>query len=140
MEIYVTMNVANFVRQMLNNEKFLEKKAKQIVNRFAYWGRDMAKRYVPIDTGKLRNSIKVYKKGDLEADIKTFSKYAHYVEYGTGIYNSNGNGRRTPWIYKHHRFGWVATRGQKPKFFMKKAYESMLRNADDVLQGVFKWR
>jgi hypothetical protein len=105
------------------------------------WGRLLAQHHVPIDTGKLRNSIKVYKKNDgMAADIKATAKYALYVEYGTGIYNANGNGRNTPWMYRHYRYGWIRTRGQKPRFFMKKAYEGILRDADTILQGVFKWR
>lgn len=142
MQIQVTMNVNQFVRQMLNNEKFLEKKAVQIVERFAVFGRNQAKFFVPVDTGRLRGSIRVYRKsGGLQADIATYNKYAKYVEYGTGIHNANGNGRGTPWLYKNlRRDKYYWTTGQKPKFFMKKAYESMLRNADTILQGVFKWR
>ena len=47
-----------------------------------------------------------------------------YVHQGTGLYASDGNGRKTPWKYKAPAGkykGWHTTKGQKPNPFMDRA-------------------
>lgn len=59
-------------------------------------------------------------------NIKFFNnlKYAPYVNWGTGIYASQGNGRTTPWVYYNQNYQkWVTTKGQKPTFFMEKSLD-----------------
>ena len=51
-----------------------------------------AKKETPVDTGRLRNSIS-HATDDEAAYIGTNVEYAPYVEFGTGIYSSLGNGR-----------------------------------------------
>ncbi len=82
-----------------------------------------AKRKTPVDTGRLRSSIRfsIVLRG-YGAIVFSDVDYAKYIEYGTGIYASNGRGRRTPWMYFSRRYGWVRTRGIKPRFMMRDAW------------------
>jgi len=50
------------------------------------------------------------------------SKYAVYVEKGTGIYAEDGNGRQTPWVYYDNKDSeYYYTQGQKPQKFLTPA-------------------
>lgn len=44
-------------------------------------------------------------------------------ELGTGIYASEGNGRKDPWFYQDDEGKWHKTRGMKPIHFLKRAIE-----------------
>lgn len=77
-----------------------------------------AKKLAPVSTGILRQSINTkIDKGKMEATVGTPLKYAPYIEYGTGIYSSEGTGRKTPWTFKIGD-GWVTTEGQRPQPFL----------------------
>lgn len=52
----------------------------------------------PVDTGNLRNSI-THTVQDDAVFIGTNNNYAPYIEYGTGRYATNGNGRAGWWVY-----------------------------------------
>lgn len=58
-----------------------------------------AKELVPVDTGYLRRSITFEVDGN-KGRVGTNVEYAPYVEVGTGLFSSQGNGRQTPWRYK----------------------------------------
>ena len=84
-----------------------------------------AKHKAPKDTGALRRSItsKVEVDGDtIDGTIYTPLEYAPYVEYGTGLFAENGNGRKTGWAYKDEKTGeTIWTRGQHPQPYMRPA-------------------
>lgn len=76
----------------------------------------------PVDTGELKRSLAVdiYPQ-EAEAVIYTNCEYAPYVEYGTGIYATQGHGRETPWIYPYIKDGeqkFATTRGQRANPFL----------------------
>jgi hypothetical protein len=58
-----------------------------------------AKEKVPVDTGALRRSITSEVK-EKEGVVGTNLLYAPYVEFGTGLFATNGDGRKTPWSYQ----------------------------------------
>lgn len=65
-------------------------------------------------------------------------KYAVYVEYGTGIYAKNGNGRQTPWTYFDGKNFW-RTHGQKPQPYFTPAVEQAMGFAEaDMKEAVDK--
>lgn len=70
--------------------------------------------------GTLRNSITHKVNGD-DVYIGTNLDYAPYVELGTGIYASDGTGRKNPWVWtdKNGKKHW--TKGMKPNHMLKKA-------------------
>lgn len=76
---------------------------------------------INVDTGRLRNSIS-HAVEETEVQIGTNVEYAPYIEYGTGIYASEGGGRQTPWVYYNEKLGrWVWTRGIQPTHFLRDA-------------------
>lgn len=83
-----------------------------------------AKQKAPKDTGALRRSIK----SKVEADENTVNgsvfsplEYAPYVEYGTGLFAENGNGRKTGWGYEDDKGEKHFTKGQHPQPYMRPA-------------------
>lgn len=52
------------------------------------------------------------------------SPYPVYVEYGTGIYATDGNGRKSPWVWRDKNGKYHYTRGIKPTHFMRNALSS----------------
>jgi HK97 gp10 family phage protein len=78
-----------------------------------------AEMLAPVDDGNLRDSIEMeVLNGGLTAVVRVTAHYAVYVEYGTGIYAVEGNGRRTPWTYYSDKLGrFVTTSGQRPQEF-----------------------
>lgn len=85
-----------------------------------------------VDTGLLQSSIEVRLNDDY-ALIGTTIEYAPYLEFGTGIYAVNGNGRKTPWFYKYdgnkRPRGWYFTRGSRPYPFLRPA---LYENYDEI--------
>lgn len=92
-----------------------------------------AKRTVHVDTGQLRNSIKhevIGTKREITGVVGSNVEYAPYVEYGTGIYAINNDGRQTPWVYYDEKTGKkVWTRGSHPYPFLEPA---LLVNEDSI--------
>lgn len=78
-----------------------------------------ARALAPVDSGYLRQSIEVeVRNGGLTAIITVGSKYAIYIEYGTGIYATKGGGRQDGWVYYNEKFGeFVFTRGMPAQPF-----------------------
>lgn len=79
-----------------------------------------AKRNCPVDSGQLRRSI-THKVDKNEGEVYTNVEYAPYVEYGTGLFSTKGNGRNSKWTYKDVEGNWHTTAGQKPQPFMHPA-------------------
>lgn len=82
-----------------------------------------AKALAPVDTSNLKTSIAhklVVSK--LEAYIGTNCEYAIYVEFGTGEFAENGQGRKGGWIYTDSEGKTVFTRGMRPKPYLRPAY------------------
>lgn len=98
-----------------------------------------AKDEVPVDTGRLRNSIAHKVVADEKAVyIGTNVDYGPYVEYGTGIYADNGQGRQTPWFYVDDKGQGHYTRGMKPRHFLKKAVTGHDAHYKSIMEAVLK--
>lgn len=80
-----------------------------------------AKEKAPKDTGELRKSI-TSKVENNQGIIFTPLEYAPYVEYGTGLFAEDGNGRQdVPWHYQDDKGEWHTTSGMHPQPFMRPA-------------------
>ena len=94
-----------------------------------------AKKRAPRDTGNLANSItsKVETTGgEVVGTVFTPLYYAPYVEYGTGLFAEDGNGRQdVPWHYQDDKGEWHTTSGQHPQPFMRPALDE---NREQVIQ------
>lgn len=87
-----------------------------------------AKEKAPVATGELRRSI-THEIDGYEAYVGTSLEYAPYVEYGTGLFSSKGNGRKdVPWVYCDAKGNWHSTSGQHPQPFLIPAFEENKKN------------
>lgn len=76
-----------------------ERKLKEALGNICALVERSAKQKAPKGTGELRRSI-TSKVTGLEGIVYTPLEYAPYVEYGTGLFAENGNGRsEVPWVY-----------------------------------------
>lgn len=87
-----------------------------------------------VDTGRLRNSITHGVDGDT-AYIGTNVFYAPYVEFGTGIYASNGGGRKDAWTYKGEDGEWHKTNGIRPSHAFQKAINDHKREYQNIVKS-----
>lgn len=98
-----------------------------------------AKEKAPKDTGELRKSI-TSKVENNQGIIFTPLEYAPYVEYGTGLFAEDGNGRQdVPWHYQDDKGQWHTTSGMHPQPFMRPALnehrQEILRILKEGIKG-----
>lgn len=101
-----------------------------------------AKQIAPKDNGGLRNSIesKVETTNDsIKGYVFTPLEYAPYIEFGTGLFAEEGNGRQTPWSYQDDDGNWHTTTGQPPQPFMRPALSQNKQNILSFIQEAIKW-
>ena len=96
-----------------------------------------AKINAPADTGELRQSI-TFEVSDNEGVVGTNLYYAPYVEYGTGIYAVDGNGRQDAWSYQDVEGNWHTTIGQKPQPFLEPALMDNEKKIYDIFIDYWK--
>lgn len=90
-----------------------------------------------IRTGNLRNSIthdSVSDDHSVTIVVGSPVDYAPYVELGTGVYASDGKGRKTPWRYQDNKGNWHTTNGMPPRPFLRPAVENHIKEYREVLQ------
>lgn len=100
-----------------------------------------AKIKCPVDIGVLRNSITHYiedNPNELIGVVGTNVEYAPYVEFGTGIYSSLGNGRQDRWKYKDAKGEWHSTIGQHPQPYLQPALEENRREIEKMFKEQIK--
>ena len=134
--------MANILSVTIKNNKIeealqeMKRQATNGLNAIGLTAEGYAKEDCPVDTGRLRNSINFATENstgsgedapkvtpeELTLYLGTNVEYAEYVELGTGIYASNGAGRKTPWYYYSEKLGrYVLTHGIKPTHFLRDA-------------------
>ena len=99
-----------------------------------------AKEKVGVGTGALRadtRSLGVEIVGDeVHGAVGNSLEYAIYHHQGTGIYASDGNGRKTPWVYEDPKTGEkIYTRGSKPNPYLKDTIEQEQSTISRLLGG-----
>lgn len=120
----VTFGGRSLLRAAKKFENDVMEKVSDIVYETARFIQSEAIAMAPVDDGSLRDSIEVKMMGKYTAKITVGVAYAVYVEYGTGIYAENGNGRQTPWSYYSVKLGrWVTTEGMRAQPFWFDAVE-----------------
>lgn len=97
-----------------------------------------AKRRCPVKFGTLRNSIAHdVQMEEFAGYVGTSVPYAPYVEIGTGVYSSMGDGRQTPWMYMDFSDGkWHFTRGSHPHPFLKPARDENISAIMKCFEGI----
>ncbi|TDM12658.1 HK97-gp10 family putative phage morphogenesis protein [Macrococcus bovicus] len=73
----------------------------------------------PVDMGFLRESIDFkFENGGMTGIISVGAEYAIYVEFGTGIFATQGSkAKKIPWTYKNADGEWVTTYGSPAQPF-----------------------
>jgi phage gpG-like protein len=66
-----------------DNNRLIKKKMKEAMQKVAFIVHADAVERCPVDTGRLRQSLKIIKTDDKEAIVGTNVDYAPHVEYGT---------------------------------------------------------
>lgn len=97
-----------------------------------------AKQKAPKDTGALRRSItsSIYQENDeLIGVVFTPLEYAPYVEYGTGLFATNGGRTDVPWNYCDDKGNWHSTSGQHPQPFLHPALHENRTQIIRILKG-----
>ncbi|UKJ44291.1 HK97-gp10 family putative phage morphogenesis protein [Lysinibacillus sp. ACHW1.5] len=121
----ITFGGRELLRAARRFEEGLLDKISDIVYETARLIQTQAKALAPVDDGSLRDSIEMKMLGKFNAIVTVGVHYAIYVEYGTGIYAQNGNGRRTPWTYYSLKLGrYVTTEGMKAQQFWGPAVDA----------------
>ena len=96
-----------------------------------------AKDLVPVDTGRLRNSIShAVSEDEMAAYVGSNTSYAPYVELGTGIYADGG--RPTPWVYQDANGNWHWTRGNRARPFLKPAVADHPQTYRNIIEDEMK--
>ena len=95
-----------------------------------------AKEKCPVDDGTLKASIThsvEYDKGIVGTNVE----YGPYVEFGTGLFAEDGNGRKdVPWRYQDAKGNWHTTSGQKPNPFLQNAIEKKQDEVRKQFEGL----
>lgn len=114
-----------------------EHKKKATLEAWGVFGEGQAKKLCPVDTGAARNSISHATTKD-DAYIGSNLDYIPWLEWGTGIYASDGNGRQSPWGYYDRSGKYHVTRGQKPHHMLKKAATEHNADYKRILDSIYK--
>jgi HK97 gp10 family phage protein len=117
-------------------ERKVIREIKRIIAETAEMAVSQMKALAPVDEGALKASINVeYERKGLRAVITVGAAYGIYVEYGTGIYSSTGQGRKTPWVYyKGGRY--YLTEGMKPQPFFFPSLETAFKHFRDEMNKI----
>lgn len=121
-------NIPRTLRRLKDNEyRALEK-----VGRFVQGDAILR---APVDEGNLRASIDYrVNRGRKKVIIGAGAEYAVYVEYGTGKYAKNGDGRKTPWAYIDDKSGeLIWTAGSKPQPYLGPAFEENKKRIQKIV-------
>ena len=98
-----------------------------------------AKKKAPKGNGELRRSITSRTENtgsNVIGVVYTPLEYAPYVEFGTGLFAEDGNGRKdVPWHYQDDKGEWHSTSGMKPQPYLRPALNENAENIKRILKG-----
>lgn len=95
---------------------------------------------IPTDTTALQNSLD-YKidLNEMSITIGVNTEYAIYVEFGTGVFAENGQGRKGGWLYPDSETGeMIFTVGMKPQPYLRPAYKDNVENIKQIIEENLK--
>ena len=125
--------IINLDKLRLKLDSFTQLDIEKALNKSCLAVENEAKKQCPVDTGDLRNSI-THEVEDNVGYVGTNKEQAPYVEFGRGIFASEGNGRDTPWSYQDDEGNWHTTIGQKPQPFLKTALDKQKKNVIKIFK------
>ena len=94
-----------------------------------------AERNSPVDTGQLKGSWgHIVDEGKLEATIGNTVEHSIWMEFGTGEYALEGNGRKGGWFYEDAEGKGHFTHGNKPVRMLHNAFTTKKKVAEKAIQ------
>lgn len=92
----------------------------------------------PVSTSRLKQSIDyIVDDDELVGYVGTNVDYAIYVEFGTGEFAENGNGRKGGWMYKDPSGEWFFTKGMSPKPYLRPAFRQTKGQIEALAKSIF---
>lgn len=93
---------------------------------------------VAVNTGNLKQSISYQvDERELAGYVGASAEYAVYVEFGTGEFAENGQGRKGGWFYKDPKGEWSFTYGMDPQPFLRPAFRQSKAQVQALAKEVF---
>ena len=92
----------------------------------------------PVSTSRLKQSIDyIVDDDELVGYVGTNVDYAIYVEFGTGEFAENGNGRKGGWMYKDPSGEWFFTWGIEPQPYLRPAFRQTKGQIEALAKSIF---
>ena len=92
----------------------------------------------PVATSRLKQSIDyIIDEDELSGYVGTNVDYAIYVEFGTGEFAENGNGRKGGWMYKDPSGEWFFTWGMEPQPYLRPAFRQTKGQIEALAKSIF---
>ncbi len=92
----------------------------------------------PVATSRLKQSIDyIVDDDELVGYVGTNVDYAIYVEFGTGEFAENGNGRKGGWMYKDLSGEWFFTWGIEPQPYLRPAFRQTKGQIEALAKSIF---
>lgn len=129
-EVNITDNSAEYQREM-------ENKQARILESWGVTCEAYAKLLTKVKTGRARSSVSHAVKGK-DVYIGSNLDYYKWLELGTGIYASDGQGRQSPWMYYDENGNAHWTRGIKPGHMLKKAATEHIEELKAIAERISK--
>lgn len=88
------------------------------------------------NSGELRDTINhqiTVENDKIVGKVGSPLMYAPYVEFGTGEFAENGQGRKGGWAYKTPDGKWHFTKGMKPQPFLRPAFRQTKKQVQSIL-------
>lgn len=130
--------IENLDKLLTKLENLKTVSVEQAVNEACILVENDAKKRCPVDTGELRMSItheiEETSENRTTGAVGTNLEYAPYVEFGTGIFSSLGNGRQDRWSYKDAKGEWHSTIGQQPQPYLHPALDDNRKEVKKLIQ------
>lgn len=130
--------IENLDKLLTKLENLKTVSVEQAVNEACILVENDAKKRCPVDTGELRMSItheiEETSENRTTGAVGTNLEYAPYVEFGTGIFSSLGNGRQDKWSYKDAKGEWHTTIGQQPQPYLHPALDDNREEVKKLIQ------
>ncbi len=86
---------------------------------------------------KINHNIR-HENGQIIGEVGSPLMYAIYVEFGTGEFAENGQGRKGGWAYKTPDGQFHFTRGMKPQSFLRPAFRENKENIKQIIAKELK--
>lgn len=91
-----------------------------------------------VQTSRLRNSIDhTVDEDELVGYVGTNVEYAVYVEFGTGEFAENGQGRKGGWMYQDPSGEWFFTWGNEPQPYLRPAFRQNKGRIEALAKEIF---